>query len=109
MKGMTFDIDAAIIKDYKFTSDTPAVLESGNKSYKFTFDKMYIDATYANDVINGTKVTIILGPANSTPTGQPKYTLSNALIFKSSFKADQGGIVMEHGEGEALTLTVGTY
>jgi hypothetical protein len=109
VKGVTFDIDAAVIKDYKFTSDTPAVLESGNKSYKFTFDKMYIDAAFATNVINGTKVTILLGPAGTTPSGQPKYTLSNAIIFKHSWKADQGGIVLEHGEGEALSLVIGTY
>ncbi len=51
LKGVSFDIDAEVIKDYKFTSDIPAVLESGNKTIKFTFQKMYIDSTYAAEVL----------------------------------------------------------
>jgi hypothetical protein len=109
VKGVTFDMDAEVIKDYKFTSDLPAVLESGNKSFKFKFEKMYIDTTYATLVLNGTKITILLGPANCTPTGQPKYTLSNAIIFHHGFRDEQGGIVIEDGSGEAASLTLGTY
>jgi hypothetical protein len=107
--NVTFDIDAAILKDYKFTSDVPAVLEAGNKSFKFSFDKMYIDTTYAALVLAGTKITILIGPANSTPTGQPKYTLTNAIILHHGIKDAQGGIVMENGSGEAAALTIGTY
>jgi hypothetical protein len=109
VKGVTFDMDADVIKDYKFTSDLPAVLESGNKSFKFKFEKMYIDTTYATLVLNGTKITILLGPANCTPTGQPKYTLSNAIIFHHGFRDEQSGIVIEDGSGEAASLTLGTY
>ncbi len=110
LKGISFDLDAEAIKDFKFTSDTPALLESGNKTIKFTFQKMYIDAAYAQKVLDGTKITsLLIGPANSTPSGQPKYTLGNALILHSGFRAEQGGIVIEDGSGEAMTLTIGTY
>jgi hypothetical protein len=109
IKGVTFDLDADIIKDYKFTSDVPAVLESGNKTIKFTFQKMFIDTTYAALVLAGTKMTILLGPANCTPTGQPKYTLSNAIIFHHGFRDEQAGIVIEDGSGEAASLTLGAY
>jgi hypothetical protein len=107
--NVIFDIDAAILKDYKFTSDVPAVLEAGNKTFKFSFDKMYIDTTYASLVLAGTKITILIGPVNSTPTGQPKYTLTNAIIFHHGIKDAQNGIVMENGSGEAAALTIGTY
>jgi hypothetical protein len=109
IKGVTFDVDADVIKDYKFTSDVPAVLESGNKTFKFTFQKMFIDTVYAALVLAGTKITILLGPANCTPVGQPKYTLSNAIIFHHGFRDEQAGIVIEDGNGEAATLTLGTY
>lgn len=109
IKGVTFDEDAEVIKDYKFNSDIPAVLESGNKTFKFSFSKMFIDTTYAALVLAGTKMTILLGPANCTPTGQPKYTLGNAIIFHHGFRDDQGGIVIEDGSGEAASLTLGTY
>jgi hypothetical protein len=109
IKGVTFDLDADIIKDYKFTSDVPAVLESGNKTIKFTFQKMFIDTTYAALVLAGTKMTILLGPANCTPTGQPKYTLSNAIIFHHGWRDEQAGIVIEDGSGEAASLTLGAY
>jgi hypothetical protein len=109
VKGVSFDLDADVIKDYKFTSAAPAVLESGNQSYKFRFEKMYIDSTYAALVLAGTKVTIILGPAGSTPVGQPKYTLSNAIIFHHGWRDEQGGIVIEDGSGEAASLAIATY
>jgi hypothetical protein len=109
IKGVTFDLDAEVIKDYKFGSDVPCVLESGNKTFKFSFQKMFIDTTYAALVLAGTKITILLGPANSTPTGQPKYTLSNAIIFHHGFHDEQSGIVIEDGSGEAASLTIGTY
>lgn len=109
VKGVTFDLEAEVIKEYKFTSDLPIVLESGNKSFKFKFEKMYIDTTYATMVLNGTKVTILLGPANSTPSGQPKYTLNNSIIFHHGFRDQQDGIVIEEGSGEASSLTIGTY
>jgi len=109
IKSVTFDLDADVIKDYKFTSDVPAVLESGNKTIKFSFQKMFIDTTYAALVLAGTKITILLGPANCTPTGQPKYTLSNAIIFHHGWRDEQAGIVIEDGSGEAATLTLGAY
>jgi virulence-associated protein VapD len=109
IKGVTFDLDAEVIKDYKFGSDVPCVLESGNKTFKFSFQKMFIDTTYAALVLAGTKITILLGPASSTPTGQPKYTLSNSIIFHHGFRDEQGGIVIEDGSGEAASLTIGTY
>jgi len=109
VKGVSFDFDAETIKDHKFTSADPCVLESGNKSYKFRFEKMYIDTTYATLVANGTKVTILLGPANCTPSGQPKYTLSNAIIFHHGWREEQDGICIEEGSGEAASLTIGTY
>ena len=109
IKGVTFDIDADVIKDYKFTSDIPAVLESGNKSFKFSFEKMFIDTKHAAQVLAGTKMTIILGPANSTPTGQPKYTLTNAIILHHGWRDEQAGIVIENGSGEGASLTLGAY
>jgi hypothetical protein len=54
-------------------------------------------------------MTIILGPANSTPTGQPKYTLSNAIIFHHGWRDEQAGIVIENGSGEGASLALGTY
>jgi len=109
IKGVTFDIDADVIKDYKFTSDIPAILESGNKSFKFSFEKMFIDTMHAAQVLAGTKMTIILGPANSTPTGQPKYTLSNAIILHHGWRDEQAGIVIENGSGEGASLALGAY
>ena len=109
IKGVTFALDAEILKEYCWHDDKPAVLESGNKTFKFTYDKLYIDNTYADLVLAGTKVTIILGPANSTPLGQPKITLSNAILFHHGWSAEQDGIVAEDGNGEALSCSLDTY
>ena len=84
-------------------------IESGNKTFKFSFEKMFIDTTHAAQALAGTKMTILLGPANSTPTGQPKYTLTNAIILHHGWRDEQNGVVIENGSGEAATLTIGTY
>lgn len=46
-KGVTAGIDADVIKDYALNDDKPAILQSGNKSFPISIEKMYLDNTYA--------------------------------------------------------------
>jgi hypothetical protein len=105
--GVRATIDVDLIKAYKFGSDKPAVLESGKKSFTVRIDKMYIDSTYATDVLNGTKVAIDVFP-NGTGTGKPKITLSNVVLTGWDLTIDQDGVIMESVEGEADNVTFGT-
>jgi hypothetical protein len=105
--GIRVGIDVDLIKAYKLGSDKPAVLESGNKSFTVRIDKMYIDSTYATDVLNGTKVAIDVLPAGSG-AGKPKITLTNVVLTGWDLTIDQDGVIMESVEGEADGITLAT-
>jgi hypothetical protein len=105
--GVRVGIDVDLYKEYKMGSDKPAVLESGNKSFTVSVDKMYLDSTYATDVLNGSKVTIEVRPAG-TGTGKPKITLSNVVFTSWEMTADQDGVIMESVEGEGDGITFAT-
>lgn len=106
-KGVTAGIDVDLVKEFNIGSDTPAVVEPGNKSFPVSIDKMWIDSTYATDVLNGTKVEIIVLPAGSA-AGKPKYTYSNVVLTSWELTVEQDGVVMESVKGEAKSLTIGT-
>jgi hypothetical protein len=107
-QNITCDISSDILKEYQMGSQLPAVVAPGNQTFKFTCGKLFIDSTYATAVLAGTAVTIIVYPAGTTSTGNPKFTLGGAVFDKWSLKADQKGIVGEDVSGEAATFTVGT-
>jgi len=106
--GVRCSIDVDLIKEFKIGSDKPAVLESGNKSFPVSVEKMYIDNAYATDVLSGTKVTIEIAP-RGTGVGNPKITISNVVFTSWELTIDQDGVVMESVEGEGDSLTLGTY
>ena len=105
--GVRSSIDVDLIKEYKIGSDKPAILESGNKSFKITIDKMYIDNAYAQDVLNGAKVNIEVRPRGSG-TGLPKIVYNNVVFTSWDLTIDQDGVVMESVEGEGDGVTLGT-
>lgn len=107
-KDVSCSIDAEIIKDYVQGNVTPAILEAGNQGFKFSCGKLFIDGTYATQVLGGSKVTIIVYPSGTTVTGNTKFTLGLAVFNKWALKADQKGVVGEDVSGEAATFTVGT-
>ena len=106
-KGVTIGIDVDLIKDYVIGSDTPAVLEAGNKSFSVSIEKMFIDNTYAQDVLNGAKVNIVVRPAG-TGSGLPEITISNVVLNSWELSIEQDGIVMESVSGEGDSITFGT-
>jgi hypothetical protein len=105
--GVRVDINVDLYKEYKMGSDKPAILKDGNKSFRVRVEKMFIDSTYATNVLNGTSVSIEVRPAG-TGTGKPKITLSNVIFTRWEMTADQDGVIMESVEGEGDGLTLGT-
>ena len=105
-KGVTVGIDVDLIKDYKIGSDTPAVIESGNKSFSVSIEKMYIDKTYAEDVLNGTKISVVVRPAG-TGSGKEEITISNVVLNSWELTIEQDGIILESvsGEGDSITFS----
>lgn len=110
IKGLTVGVTRGAIKDYVFQSADPAVLEAGNATYPFTADLIWITSAAAADaVLAGTKVTIEIAPENSTPTGQSKITLTNAVLLTWKLTVPQESDVVEAVSGEAKTLAFSTY
>jgi len=59
--SVSVSIDVDLIKEYFISGsspDKPAFLASGNKSFKVSIERAYVDGTYANDLLNGSAVTI---------------------------------------------------
>ena len=105
-KGVRVSIDVDLIKEYAIGSDTPVVLEAGNKSFSVSIEKMWIDSTYADKVLNGTKVSVVVRPAG-TGSGLPEITISNVVLNSWELSIEQDGVVMESvsGEGDSISFS----
>jgi len=109
-KSVSVSIDVDLIKEYFIggtSPDKPAVIASGNKSFKVSIEKAFIDSSYATDVLNGSPVTIEVYP-QGTGTGKPKITLSNVVFTSWELSVEQDGIIMESIDGEGAGIEFGT-
>jgi hypothetical protein len=108
--SVTVSIDVDLVKEYAIggaNPDKPAFLASGNKSFKVSIDKMYVDGAHATDVLNGTALTIEVRP-EGTGTGKPKITVSNVILNSWELSIEQDGVIMESVEGEGASIAWGT-
>jgi hypothetical protein len=108
--SVTVSIDVDLVKEYAIggaNPDRPAFLASGNKSFKVSIDKMYVDGAHATDVLNGTALTIEVRP-EGTGTGKPKITVSNVILNSWELSIEQDGVIMESVEGEGASIAWGT-
>jgi hypothetical protein len=109
-KSVSVGIDADLIKEYFIggtNPDRPAVVASGNKSFKVSIEKAFIDSAYATDVLNGSAVTITVLP-QGTGSGKPQIDITD-VVFKSwELSVKQDGVIMESVEGEGKSITFGT-
>ena len=106
--GITTDLTAELIKEFQLGSDKAAILASGNKTFKIGADMMYIDNTYASQVLAGTPIDFLIAPAG-TSVGNPKITVKNVVLNAFNFKADQKGIVTAKISGEGTDWQAGTW
>jgi hypothetical protein len=106
--GVTGSINVDKIEDFVLNSDKAAILAAGNKHFKISVDKMWVDNTYATQILGGTAVDFEIGPAGTT-TGKVKYTIKNVILEVLDFKADQKGIVTEKISGIGNDFVIGTY
>lgn len=107
-QGVTGSINVDKIEDFVLNSDKAAILAAGNKHFKISVDKMWVDNTYATQILGGTAVDFEIGPAGTT-TGKVKYTIKNVILEVMDFKADQKGIVTEKISGIGNDFVIGTY
>jgi hypothetical protein len=101
-KNITVKMSAEAIKEYSVDSASPAILASGNQTYTWSIDRLYVDETYANLLLSGTTFQIIFSPIG-TPLGSHYVTLTGCIITSSEHSAGESGGVLEKLSGEALT------
>jgi len=106
-QGIRVGVSADLIKEYKIGSDKPEVLESGNKTFSVSFDAMYIDKTYAENLLNGTAVDVVIQPAG-TGSGNEEITISDVVLTSWEMTVSQDGVILESVEGEGKDITFGT-
>ncbi|MBS7642772.1 MAG: hypothetical protein QW374_04950 [Candidatus Bathyarchaeia archaeon] len=104
---VSVSIDAELIKIYAIGDDKPVILDSGNKSFKISIEKMYIDNTYAQDILDGSKITIEILP-DGVGIGKPRIALNNVILTSWELTIEQDGVIMESIEGEASAITFST-
>ena len=102
-QGVRVGISVDLIKEYKIGSDKPEVLEDGNKSFTVSFDAMYIDKTYAEDVLNGTAVNVVIRPAG-TGSGLEEITISDVVLTSWEMTITQDGVILESVAGEGKNI-----
>ena len=108
-KDVTVSIDVGLIKEYFISGtspDKPAFVASGNKSFKVSIKRAYIDNTYATDVLNGSPVTVSVLPQGAG-TGKPQIDVSNVAFTGWELSIAQDGVILESikGEGKDITFT----
>jgi len=69
-------------------------LVKGNKHQSGKLTKAWIDKTYGDLVIAGTKVDVVFYPEGKT-TGKPTITVKNAILHDWDFKVTENAIVAE--------------
>ncbi|MCD6528768.1 hypothetical protein J7L06_00550 [Candidatus Bathyarchaeota archaeon] len=106
-QGVRVGISADLIKEYKIGSDKPEVLKSGNKAFSVSFDAMYIDKSYAEQVLNGAEVSVVVRPAG-TGSGLEEITISDVVLTSWELTISQDGVILESVEGEGKDITFGT-
>jgi len=104
VKNVNLDMTADEIKEYVWGSDKPSVLKSGNKSFAFDADLLYVDSTHMNQVLAGTEVDILVYPEGVLATKQ-LYTINSAKILRWGYAHPQNGIILSRISGTAMNIT----
>jgi hypothetical protein len=90
--SVSFKLDAD--EHYGFGDGGKPKIIVGNKHQSGKLTKVFIDNVYANLVLAGTKVDVVIYP-NGKAAGQPTITVKNAILKDWDFKAAGNAIEAE--------------
>ncbi|MEM3579480.1 MAG: hypothetical protein QXL54_04595, partial [Candidatus Bathyarchaeia archaeon] len=95
------------IKEYVLGSDKPVVLESGNKTFKVSIERLVVGSFYGEQVLAGTPVTLIVAP-DGWGAGKPLITLDSVTFSSWEEAISQDGVIAESVDGEGKDITIET-
>lgn len=107
-QNLTAAINVDKIEEFVLGSDKPSLLAAGNKHFKFTCARLYIDETYSAMILAGNAVDFVIAPAG-TSTGKTKITIKSAILTVRNFKAEQKGIEAEDVQGDGVDYQTSTF
>ena len=103
-RSVRIGMDASLIKIYNIESDEPDVLESAEKSFTVSIERMYIDRRLAkNYLLEKRPFTLHVKPAGSG-AGLELIKLLDVHLTSYSLSIEQNGLILDSVEGEASDL-----
>lgn len=105
MKNVRQRISNDTIKDYDLDGQDPSVLEYGNYSYELTWERGYINETYAQRIKNGEKVTVVTRP-DGAGTGKEEYTYNSCVFRDLETRWERNAVQLVSGTIEAKNLAI---
>jgi len=104
LRGVKFNVDVKLIKDWSNDQRGPEVLEAGDETYGFSADKMWVDSVYVNAIMSQSGgVSVVVEPEGSAGM---TATFGDAIFTKYQFTAARDGVSAESVEGEGKTLVI---
>lgn len=100
-KGIKIGISAGLVKDYSMDDQDPAILEQGNRSFPVSIDKLFIDDTHAQQVLDGTAIDLIV-----TPSGGSAYIIGDVILNNWELTITDPGPLLSKVSGEGKSLTI---
>lgn len=103
-RNVRVGMDASLIKIYNIESDEPDVLESAEKSFTVSIERMYLDERLAKVYLLEKKpFTLHVKPAGSG-VGLELIKLLDVHLTSYSLSIEQDGLILDSVEGEASDL-----
>lgn len=100
VKGFSASVKVETIKDYSQDAVTPALLESGNQSFKVDIDSMWLDNDVLGDVLAGTAVDIKLSGAAGGD-----ITFNDCILTDWKLDKKLTGAILQSVSAEAISVT----
>lgn len=103
--NVTAGAAAVVDKEYTMDSPLPALLTSGNQSFTWSAEMLYIDNSLLTKLLAGTTFTLSFFKTTS-PDATPYEVWTGCIVTKWDKKAAMTGALLVTVSGEAKGVTV---
>jgi hypothetical protein len=104
-KNIKVQATAEAVKEHTMDDDEPCLLESGNKTYKFSMSKVIGEQDMLQLLLDGTKFDVVFAATGSTET-PPTITITDCIVLDYSESAGSTGGVLCDVSGEGMSMSI---